>query len=313
MFLVKYFHIFRCCMMMVRLSLFTIIAIGACVVTAHGHQHNTWNNPPQYTTGTANKMAQMVPTLMGSCLVVLAVLTVGEAEAAPNNMTVLYMPVQDDPVIKLLSGVEPLITGEHLLDGWFDIPDRAFVVWTSCGQDHSAFYNKDVGAIVMCYEMHNFVVMLSVNLHSPDEAKMFEFYIDSLLFTFLHELGQSVMHEWSSPEDRSSTTEDDGEVWGDSFAMYAMLREAPQHRAVQHVLNLEALTQALADSEYTEGTDPIVEHFACMVYGKYPDSYDSLETFLPSHHSECSSRYYSLVSTWEFLIEQRQANHEWNP
>lgn len=262
---------------------------------------------------TTNNMAQMASALMGSCLVVLAVLTVGEAEAAPNNMTVLYMPVQDDPVIKLLSDVEPLITGEHLLDGWFDIPDRLFAVWTSCGQDHNAFYSKDVGAIVMCYEMHNFVTVLAVNLHSPDEAKLFEFYINNLLFIFLHELGQGIMHEWGSPDDWPSTTEDDDGVRGDSFAVYVMLREATQHRAVQYVLQLEALTQALADSGHVEGTDPTVEYFACMVYGKYPDSYDSLEMFLPPHHSDCSSRYDSLVSTWELLIEYRRANYEWNP
>lgn len=239
-------------------------------------------------------------------------LLIGVAEATPNNMTILYMPVYFNDTINFTQTHEPTITAEEQLDGWFDVPDRLFIVWTSCGEDVHAVYGSIVGTIGLCYEAVKYLYQTwdidEVGIRGQNQTS---YTTTNLKMIFLHELGHAVIKEWDLGEEFRMT---DAEYYADTFMLYMVLRDITPEDALA-LRSIWSMFMYYLEEDYYDSLFGLrYDELNCAIYGKYPELYDEPPPFLPvDHRSYCDSLYDDIVQTWDTVLEHRQLHYKWNP
>ena len=183
----------------------------------------------------------------------------------------------------------------------YSFPRDIDIVFVECDEDN-AFYDPETVEIHMCYDLLQKYADIFAEEYQED-------YSDEVIFaghfTFLHELGHALVHQYQLP----IIVREEDVV--DSFATILLL-ETGEEESV-----MAGIEQFDVDAEEDEELDELpfwgehslsiqrVYNIACLVYGSDPAEYADFveDDFLPAERAEgCSEEYDQAVEGWETLL-----------
>ncbi|NEO84855.1 MAG: DUF4344 domain-containing metallopeptidase [Spirulina sp. SIO3F2] len=185
-------------------------------------------------------------------------------------------------------------------------PQDIQITFTECGEVN-AFYYPDYVEVTMCYELlEQFIYIFGVEDGTDgfDDA-----VIDASLFTFFHELGHALVHQYELPiTGREEDAVDDFaavmliDIYGDEAGLLSGMWQF-ESEAIEEQENL-------ADLPYWGEHSLSTQRFyntACLIYGSEPNTYEFLieEGALPEDRAErCPAEYEQKSRAWFTLLER---------
>lgn len=226
-----------------------------------------------------------------------------------GDLLVSYVPSEDEDYGAIQVSLESTAFFEDLvadLNASLAFPQDINVVFAECGEAN-AFYDLDVVEITMCYELLDEFIAIFADDIVTDEDFDNE-VIDAGLFTFFHELGHALVHQYELP----ITGREEDAV--DDFAAIMLIDIYEDEAGVLSGL-WQFEEEAIEEADYLDDLPYWGEHSlssqrfyntACLIYGSDPEGYTFLveEEHLPSDRAEgCPEEYAQKSQAWLTLIE----------
>ncbi|MEM8642161.1 MAG: DUF4344 domain-containing metallopeptidase [Cyanobacteria bacterium P01_G01_bin.54] len=226
-----------------------------------------------------------------------------------GDLTINYVPSNVEAHQKIQDSLEFTEFFDELatdLNTLFALPQDIEVFFAECGEAN-AYYDLDNVEITMCYELiDQFMAIFADDILTEEDFD--NEVIDAALFTFFHELGHALVHQYELP----ITGREEDAV--DDFATIMLIDAYEDEAGVLSGLWQFEL-EAIEEQEYLEDLPYWGEHslssqrfynMACLIYGSDPEGYEFLvaEDYLPGDRAEnCPDEYEQKSNAWWSLIE----------
>ena len=201
------------------------------------------------------------------------------------------------------------------LDGLFVTPRPLRYVATQCGTVN-AFYNKNLSAVVLCYEMIDSLTKMGAALakgaHDP-KALTVEFVKDNLRFILLHESGHAMIDLLDMP---AVGREEDSVDQLSAVVLMTHTETSETENDIARVVQLAA-TWFKVNSADTPNNDKSIfadEHaldaqryfnLLCFIYGRDPDHFRGIADggMLPKARADrCPEEAAKITRSWSRLM-----------
>lgn len=226
-----------------------------------------------------------------------------------GDLFLSYVPAENQDYQAIQASLESTAFFDDLVEDLNEslaLPEDINVVFAECGEAN-AFYDLDAVEITMCYELLDEFIAIFADDIVTDEDFDNE-VIDAGLFTFFHELGHALVHQYELP----ITGREEDAV--DDFAAIMLIDIYEDEAGVLSGL-WQFEEEAIEEADYLDDLPYWGEHSlssqrfyntACLIYGSDPEGYSFLveEDYLPSDRAEgCPEEYAQKSQAWLTLID----------
>lgn len=228
-----------------------------------------------------------------------------------SGLVLVYQDTRDAglrPVEQMLKESQLFEAVVEDVNSYLVFPKQLPVVFTDCDEPN-AFYDPSAGRMILCYQLvGQFLADFDDEGADPEDVK--EQALDSMTFTFYHELGHALVDLYDLP----ITGKEEDAV--DELAAVVLIEADEDDVGEQMALNgAEAFYRSSVDPE-----DLTDDHFAdehsldqqryfdiiCLVYGSNPDGFQTVvdDYGLPEERAvRCAGEYEQKSNAWDRLLE----------
>ncbi|MGB0560918.1 MAG: DUF4344 domain-containing metallopeptidase [Spirulinaceae cyanobacterium] len=226
-----------------------------------------------------------------------------------GDLSINYIPADIETYQDIQDSLEETQFFEDLvtdLNTIFALPEDIEVFFAEC-DEANAYYDLDTVEITICYELiDEYMTIFADDIVTEEDFD--NEVIDAALFTFFHELGHALVHQYELP----ITGREEDAV--DDFATIMLIDAYEDEAGVLSGL-WQFEMEAIAEEDYLDDLPYWGEHSlssqrfyntACLIYGSDPEGYDFLveEDYLPGDRAElCPDEYEQKSNAWWSLIE----------
>ncbi|MEH6420522.1 DUF4344 domain-containing metallopeptidase [Pseudomonas sp. CGJS7] len=223
------------------------------------------------------------------------------------NLLAMYNMAREIDVLKQLPEV-------NQLDGWLTLPRPINFIAAECGTVN-AFYAKDKGDIVLCYEMLELLVRQGAAIAEANGGTtrdQLDYLMANLRFLMLHEAGHALVDMLDLP---STGREEDAVDQLATTLMLSFVSADESQGDIAQKLQLASNFFLMTDNGQHDMATYADEHsvgaqrffnLQCMVYGNNPGKYLRIVTSgrLPEARAlRCEEESKQITRSWMRLIE----------
>lgn len=248
--------------------------------------------------------------------VMLLILPLAAETYPPGKFKIRYRTAQDKDhkkLSKVLKQYKHLLYNDAVdfLNSLYILPRDVEIVVEECGSRNSR-YNPDRNRIYICYESLQYKI--DDYKHAPKNENIYwQRVFDNSVFTFWHEVGHAIIHQYDLPRSDGALNHED---LADEFAVISMMLR--QDKKWMNAITISALhfknedtrsrrTRLRVNGDMLHSPDRMrYYNILCLLYGFRPDTFDDLKSRLDLEeggYERCVEYFRSRYTFWADVLK----------